>query len=146
MTKLFELTHISEKPQVFGAYICMTKNKNEIYRYFFDMDGWHFDEGEAEPEFWFKPVSNTQSGGHSFIQYHPNVILPDGIYNGKYNKEPVIIRIQGGEPVYVSFIGFLDADGESRPSAIFDKRGIIPSNVEILLRSQVLTEDCFIGQ
>lgn len=142
--KLFELTPIAEKPEVYGAYICMLKNGSEIYKYFYDPDGWHFDDGEPQPEVWFKPVPNIQSGGHSFIQYHPNIMLPDGIYNGKYNKQPAIIRIQGGEPAYVSFIGFLDADGESRSSAIFDKRGITASNVEILLKSQVLTEDCFI--
>ncbi len=140
---LFQLTPIEEKPEVFGAYICMMKNRNEIYFYFFDMDGWHFDEGHSAPELWFKPVPNIQSGGHSFIQYHPDIVLPDGIYNGKYNKEPAIIRIHGGEPTYVSFMGFINADGEDRPSSIFDKKGILASSVEILLRSQVLSEGCF---
>lgn len=31
---------------------------------------------------------------YSFVQYHPNIKLPDGIYNGKYNKEPVVIRVE----------------------------------------------------
>lgn len=141
--KLFELTSIKERPDVFGAYFCMTGSGNEIYLYYFDMDGWHFDEGELEPDQWFKPVSNVQSGGHTFIQYHPDIILPDGIYNGKYNKEPAIIRIKGGVPAYVSFIGFINAEGENRPSSIYDKRGILASNVEILLKSQVLSEGCF---
>ena len=80
-------------------------------------------------------VNELKSHGHSFVQYHPDIVLPDGIYNGMYNKEPAIIRIYGGEPTYVSFIGFLNTDGESQSSAIFDKRGIIASNVEILLKS-----------
>lgn len=143
--KLFELVSIDEIPEVFGAYICMLKNRRDIYEYFYDMDGWHFDEEEKRPELWFRPVSNIQSGGHSFIQYHPDMCLPDGIYNGKYNKEPAIIRIKGGAPTYISFIGFLDADGESKSSAIFDKRGILASNVEILLKAQIIDEGCFIG-
>jgi len=141
--KLFELTPINENPKVFGEYICMTKDRREIYYYFYDMDGWHFDLWHDEPEVWFKPVPNIQSEGHAFIQYHPDIMLPDGIYNGRYNKEPAIIRIHGGEPTYVSFIGFLNAEGESRSSAIYDKRGIMASNVEILLKSQVLYEGCF---
>lgn len=142
--QLFELTPINEKPEVFGSYMCMMNNRTEIYIYFFDMDGWHFDNGEAEPEQWLKPVSNIQSGGNSFVQYHPDIILPDGIYNGRYNKEPAIIRIHGGVPTYVSFIGFLNAEGESRSSAIYDKRGILANNVEVLLKSQILYEGCFI--
>lgn len=141
--ELFETTPIAERPEVYGAYLCMTRSRNEVYSYFYDMDGWNFDEGEPEPEVWFKPVSNIQSGGHSFVRYHPDIMLPDGIYNGKYNKEPAIIRIFGGEPTYVSFIGFINAEGENRPSSIFDKRGILDSSVELLLKSQVLSEDIF---
>lgn len=143
--KLFELASISEKPEIFGAYICMNKSKSDIFQYFYDADGWHFDEGYDIPELWFRPINNIQTNGHSFIQYHPNIILPDGIYNGKYNKEPAIIRIEGGRPIYVSFIGFLDVDGNSCSSAIFNENGIIASSVEILLKSQVISEECFIN-
>lgn len=143
--QVFELTPINENPEVFGAYMCMLNDQAEMYVYFFDMEGWHFDKGEREPEQWLKPISNIPYGGHSFIQYHPDIVLPDGVYNGKYNKEPAIIKIYGGRPTYVSFIGFLDADGESRSSAIFDERGILASNVEILLKSQILSDGCFMG-
>lgn len=141
--ELFELTPISEKPEVFGAYYCIDEN-DEMYQWFFDMEGWSIKDDEPKPKSWFKPVPNIISGGHSFVQYHPDIMLPDGIYNGKYNKEPAIIRIYGGVPVYVSFIGFLSAEGESRSSAIYDKKGILASNVEILLKSQVLSEGCFL--
>lgn len=141
--QLFQLTPINEKPEVFGSYICMMKNETEIYAYYYDMGGWHFDEGEEEPEVWFKPVPNIETGGHSFIQYHPDIYLPDGVYNGRYNKEPSIIRIHGGVPFYVSFIGFLNAEGESQSSSIFDEKGILSSSVEILLKSQVLSKGCF---
>ena len=144
MSKLFELVSIEEKPEVFGSYYCIDEN-NEMYQWFFDMDGWSITDGEPKPKKWFKPVSNIKSGGYSFVQYHPDIILPDGVYNGRYNKEPAIIRIHGGEPTYVSFIGFLNAEGESRSSSIFDKRGIMASNVEILLKSQILDEGCFMG-
>lgn len=142
--KLFELTPISEKPEVFGSYFVIEKGGEDIYQYWFDMDGWSI-KGEDDPDQWFKPVDNIYSGGHSFVQYHPDIILPDGVYNGRYNKEPSIIRILGGRPVYVSFIGFLDAEGESRSSCIFDERGIMASSVEILLKSQTISEGCFIN-
>ena len=64
------------------------------------------------------------------------MVLPDGIYNGRYNKEPAIIRIKGHIPVYVSFIGFINAEGENRPSSIFDPKGIMLSNVEVLIPAQ----------
>lgn len=142
--KLFELTPISEKPEVFGSYFVLEKNGQHVYQYWFDMDGWSIDKTRDQPEYWFKPVPNIYSGSYSFIQYHPDIILPDGIYNGRYNKEPVVIKILGGRPVYVSFIGFLNADGESRSSAIFDEKGIMASNVELLLKSQTITDGCFI--
>jgi len=71
----------------------------------------------------------------SFIQYSEGMYLPNGVYCGRYNKEPSVIRIEKGKPVYVSFIGFIK-EGESRSSAIFDARGIMISNVEILLPAQ----------
>lgn len=141
--QLFELTPISEKPEIFGSYFVLEKSGQNVFPYFFDMDGWSISDPRDEPDQWFKPVPNIYSGSYSFVQYHPDIMLPDGIYNGKYNKEPAIIRIFGGEPTYVSFIGFLNAEGESKSSAIYDKKGIMASNVELLLRSQVLPEGCF---
>lgn len=76
----------------------------------------------------------------SFVQYSPNIFYPDGVYNGLYNREPALIRIEGGIPVYVTFMGFLDADGESQSSSIYDIEGIMASNVELLLKAQVLPE------
>jgi hypothetical protein len=136
--QLFELTEMSEKPEVFGAYMVIDED-GEVYKYFYDMEGWSTQCGDA-PMFWFKPVSNIKSGSNSFIQYHPDMILPDGIYNGKYNKEPCVIRIHGGQPVYISFIGFINAEGENKEASIFSPKGILSSSVEILLKSQVVTE------
>lgn len=59
----------------------------------------------------------------SDVMNHVNV-FGDGIYNGLYNKEPAIIRVKEGEPVTIQFI---------EGNAIFDKRGILLSSVEILL-------------
>jgi hypothetical protein len=67
------------------------------------------------------------SNNYSFIQYSDKIRLPNGIYNGLYNREPAIIRIKDGLPVYVQFI---------EKSAIFDARGILYSSVEILLPAQ----------
>lgn len=75
----------------------------------------------------------------SFVQYYETMIFPDGIYNGKYNKEPALIRIQDGKPVWVQFIGFMKED-EPRCSSIFNPKGIMNSNVEILLPAQKLVE------
>lgn len=75
---------------------------------------------------------------YSFVQYTASMKIPDGVYNARYNKEPCVLRIEDSIPVYVSFLGFLNADGESRSSAIFDKKGIMHSNVEILLPAQQL--------
>lgn len=143
--ELFELTPISEKPEVFGSYYVIEKDGENVYQYWFDIDGWSIDKSKDQPDKWFKPVPNIYAGSHSFVQYHPDILLPDGIYNGKYNKEPAVIKIRGGRPVYVSFIGFLNAEGESRSSAIFDEKGIMASNVELLLKSQTLSEGCFIN-
>lgn len=107
-------------------------------------DGWSIKDPEDNPDKWFKPVSNIQSGGHHFVQYHPDILFPDGIYNGRYNKEAAIIRIRGGRPVYVSFIGSLNSDGESVGHCIYNEKGILASSVEILLKSQVISESNFI--
>lgn len=73
---------------------------------------------------------------YSFIQYRKEMNLPDGIYNGKYNSEPTIIRMKDGIPVYVTFIGFLNADGEPRSSSIYNHKGVTHSNVELLIPAQ----------
>lgn len=143
--QLFELTPMAEKPEVFGSYFVLENDRQTVYQYFFDMDGWSIDAFRDKPDQWFKPVPNIYSGSYSFVQYHPDIMLPDGIYNGKYNNEPALIKIFGGRPVYVSFIGFLNADGESQSSAIFNEKGIMASNVELLLKSQTLSEGCFIN-
>lgn len=75
------------------------------------------------------------SKNYSFIQYSESMILPDGVYNGKYNAEPSIIRIKEGKPVWVQFIGFIK-DEDVRRSCIFDPKGIMYSNVELLLPAQ----------
>lgn len=62
-----------------------------------------------------------------FVQYMEGMRLPDGIYNAKYNKENSIIRITDGKPVFVQFI---------LNSSIYDSKGIILSNVELLLPAQ----------
>lgn len=53
-----------------------------------------------------------------------SITLENGIYCGFYNSEPAVIRIKDNEPVFVQFID---------RSAIYDKRGITLSNVEILI-------------
>lgn len=68
--------------------------------------------------------------------YRREMNLPDGIYNGFYNSEPVVIRMKDHAPTYVSFIGFFDAGGEPRPSSIYDPKGVTLSNVELLLPQQ----------
>jgi hypothetical protein len=72
---------------------------------------------------------------YSFIQYRKEMNLPDGIYNALYNKEPSVIRVKDGIPVYVSFIGFIKND-EPRPSSIFSEKGVLHSSVELLLPAQ----------
>ena len=64
---------------------------------------------------------------YTFVQYRQGVNYPDGIYNALYNKEPSVIRIKDHIPVWVQFI---------ERSAIYDKRGILLSSVELLLPSQ----------
>jgi len=64
---------------------------------------------------------------YQFIQYRDSMKLPDGIYNALYNKDPSIIRITDGKPVFVQHIG---------NSRIFDPKGIILSSVELLLPAQ----------
>lgn len=64
---------------------------------------------------------------YSFVQYLKEIKYPNGIYNALYNGEPTIIRIKDGEPVWVQFID---------RSAIYDKRGILLSSVELLLPAQ----------
>lgn len=76
---------------------------------------------------------------YCFVQYRQEMNLPNGIYNGLYNKEPSIIRLQDGIPVWVTFIGFMkhyDGKDEVRSSSIFKPEGIIHSNVELLLPAQ----------
>lgn len=75
---------------------------------------------------------------YSFIQYRDSMNLPDGIYNGLYNKEPAIIRMFAGLPEFVSFIGYIK-NGESKSDNIFDPKGILHSSIEILLPAQTLT-------
>lgn len=65
----------------------------------------------------------------TFVQYRKEVVYPDGIYNALYNGEPTVIRIKEGVPVWVQFI---------ERNAIYDKRGILLSSVELLLPSQKL--------
>jgi hypothetical protein len=62
--------------------------------------------------------------------------LPDGVYNGRYNKEHALIRITDGVPCYVTFMGFLNSNGEPSSSFIYNQRGITTSNVELLLPAQ----------
>lgn len=71
----------------------------------------------------------------TFIQYYETMILPDGVYNGKYNKEPALIRIKEGKPIWVQFIGFMKND-EPTYSSIYNAKGILSSSVEILVPSQ----------
>jgi hypothetical protein len=68
---------------------------------------------------------------YSFIQVTDSMILPDTIYNGRYNKEPAIITIKDGKTSWVQF---------TNRSAIFDPKGIMISNVEVLLPAQNLTQ------
>jgi hypothetical protein len=74
---------------------------------------------------------------YSFIQYNEKLFYPDGIYNALYNKEPSIIRIEKGKPVWVQFIGFMKND-EPRCSSIFDAKGIMSSSVELLVKAQTI--------
>lgn len=64
---------------------------------------------------------------YTFVQLTDSMKMPDTIYNGRYNKEPAIIRIKDGKPAYVQFI---------ENSSIFKPEGILLSNVELLLPSQ----------
>lgn len=54
-------------------------------------------------------------------------VLHDGVYNGRYNAEPALIRVEDGEPAWVQFIG---------NSSIFSQKGILLSNVELLLATK----------
>ncbi len=75
----------------------------------------------------------------SFIQYSKEMNLPDGVYNARHNKEPAIIRLENGIPVFVSFIGFIkhvDGKDEVRSSSIYHPSGILHSSVELLVPSQ----------
>lgn len=76
---------------------------------------------------------------YSFVNYYETIKYPDGIYNGRYNEEPAIIRISEGKPTWVQFIGFMK-NNEPRCSSIFDARGITSSNVELLIPAQKLEE------
>lgn len=73
----------------------------------------------------------------SFVQYYETIVFPDGVYNGKYNKEAALIRIKEGRPVWVQFIGFIKND-EPKCSSIFNAKGITNSNVELLIPAQRL--------
>lgn len=75
---------------------------------------------------------------YTTLNYRREMNLPDGIYNGFYNGEPVVIRMKDHIPVYVSFIGFLYAEREPRSSCIYDPKGVTLSNVEVLLPQQEL--------
>jgi hypothetical protein len=79
---------------------------------------------------------------YCFIQYRQEMKLPDGIYNGRYNKQPSIIRIKDSIPVWVTFIGFMKHyEGKDKVvsgMSIFKPEGITHSNVELLLPAQEL--------
>lgn len=62
----------------------------------------------------------------AFVQYYDSMKIPDGVYNGLYNKEPATIRVKEGKPDFVQFIN----------SSIFSQKGILFSSVEILLPAQ----------
>ena len=72
-----------------------------------------------------------------FIQYRDTMKIPDGIYNGLYNKEPSVIRMENSIPTWVTFIGFMKND-EPKGNSIFKAAGIMHSNVELLLPAQTL--------
>lgn len=74
---------------------------------------------------------------YSFTQYRKEMNIPDGIYNAWYNKEPALIRMQDGIPVYVTFIGFIK-ENESKSHAIYSPKGVLHSSVELLLPTQKL--------
>lgn len=79
------------------------------------------------------------SNQFSFVQYRDTMKIPDTIYNAKYNGEPAIIRFKEGKPVWVQFCGFFKTvDNETYRScaSIFDPKGIMHSNVELLLPAQ----------
>jgi hypothetical protein len=76
---------------------------------------------------------------YSFIQFRESMNLPNGIYNGRYNSEPSIIRMEDGIPVFVSFIGFIkhyEGEDQLRSACIYDPKGILHSSVELLLPAQ----------
>lgn len=77
---------------------------------------------------------------YEFIQYRDTMKIPDGIYNALYNKEPCTIRMENNIPVWVTFIGFKHyPNGEEEiksGSSIFDSKGVMHSNVELLLPAQ----------
>jgi hypothetical protein len=70
--------------------------------------------------------------------------LPDGIYNGRYNREPCVIRLKDFLPVWVTFIGYMKHyEGEDvviSGNSIFKPQGIMHSNVELLLPAQQYPE------
>lgn len=64
---------------------------------------------------------------YSFVNYWKDIQFPDGVYNGRYNKEPALIRIENGIPQFVQFM---------ENSSIYKASGILLSSVEILLPAQ----------
>lgn len=58
------------------------------------------------------------------IESAPKSIVGDTIYCALYNKEPAIVRIKDGQPVFVQFID---------NSRIFKASGITKSSIELLL-------------
>lgn len=58
------------------------------------------------------------------IESAPKRIVGDTIYCALYNREPAIVRIEGGQPVFVQFI-----DNER----IFKASGILKSSLELFL-------------
>lgn len=79
---------------------------------------------------------------YQFIGIHESIKYSDGVYNGRYNGEAALIRIKGGIPVFVTFMGFIKCDesGNEIPncSNIYKPEGIILSNVELLLQEGLI--------
>lgn len=78
---------------------------------------------------------------YSFVQYSSTMKIPNGVYNGKYNSEPCLIRIENCIPVWVEFCGFIkhyEGQDEVAHCCVFSPKGIMHSNVELLLPAQEL--------
>lgn len=71
-----------------------------------------------------KSMKQYQLVSWNEISKYPKQI-GDTIYCGLYNGEPSVIRIENNEPVFVQFID---------NNRIFDKKGILLSSIELLLK------------